>query len=42
MIEAELKEIVENGRGHVIQMNVALGGFSHAGLGQSSEVLAAL
>ena len=41
-MEAELKEIVEDGGRHVVQMDETLGGLSHFGPGQGSEVLAAL
>lgn len=42
IIEGKLKQIAEDGRGHVIHVDEALRGLSHAGLGQSSEVLTAL
>lgn len=42
IIEGELKKIVEDGGGHVVQMDEALWSLSHSGLGQGSEVLAAL
>lgn len=40
--EGELKEVVEDGGGHMVQVNEALWGLSHSGLGQGSEVLTAL
>lgn len=42
IIEGKLKDIVEDGRRHMIHADEALRSLSHPGLGQSSEVLAAL
>lgn len=42
VVEGKLKEIVEDGGRHMIQVDEALRGLSHPGLDQGSEVLAAL
>lgn len=41
-VEGELQEAVEDGGGHVVQLDEALRGLSHSGLRQGSEILAAL
>lgn len=41
-MERELKEIVEDGGGHMVQLDEALRGLSHSGVGQGPEVLTAL
>lgn len=42
IMEGELKETVEDGGGHMVQVDEAFRGLPHSGLGQGSEILAAL
>lgn len=42
IVEGKLKEIVEDGGWHMVQVDEALCGLSHSGLGQGSKVLATL
>ena len=41
-VEGELEQIVEDGRGHMVQLDEALWGLFHSGLGQGPKVLTAL
>lgn len=41
-VEGELEQIVEDGGGHMVQLDEALWGLFHSGLGQGSKVLTAL